>query len=158
MGRSSLNMFVYPRRVAFIEDRATVPHSITYLIFLDEQGHDRFRVGDMLPAVPGFHRVGSAYGVSILDTQGGKRGGMGFISTGSNINRAVVALDRPFNPSVSSEGWAAVVDDATGSAGTFYMYPPGGTHDQEGIFTGTKCERHKSRSRIGTTKSVPVSR
>ena len=66
----------------------------TNLIVLDEQGHDRFRVGDMLPAAPGFHRVGSAYGVSILDTQGGERGGMGFISNGSNVNRAVVALDR----------------------------------------------------------------
>ena len=136
----------------------------TDLVFLDEEGHDRFRVGDMLPAAPGFHRVGSAYGVTILDTQGGERGGMGFISNGGNVNRAVVALDRPFNPSISSEGWAAVVDDSTGSAGTYYMYPPGGTHDQEGIFIGTKGEKaqitfkdrnNKERSTFALTNGMP---
>jgi hypothetical protein len=113
----------------------------TDLVFLDEQGHDRFRVGEMLPAVPGFRRIGSSYGVTILDTQGGERGGMGFLSNGKNVNRAVIALDRPYNPSVSADAWGVIVDDATGFAGTSYMYSPGKDHDQEAIRIGTIGER-----------------
>lgn len=111
------------------------------LVFLDEEGHDRFRVGEMLPPVPGFHRIGSGYGVTILDSQGSERGGMGFLTNGKNVNRAVIALDRPYNPSVSSDAWGAVVDDATGFAGTSYLYPPGKDHDQEGIRIGTIGEK-----------------
>jgi hypothetical protein len=113
----------------------------TDLVFLDEQGHDRFRVGEMLPAVPGFHRIGSSYGATILDTQGGERGGIGFLSNDKNVNRAVIALDRPYNPSVSADAWGAIVDDATGFASTGYMYSPGKDHDQEAIRIGTIGER-----------------
>ena len=113
----------------------------TTLVFLDEQGHDRFRVGEILPAVPGFHRIGSAYGVTILDTQGGERGGLGFLSNGKNVNRAVIALDRPYNPSVSADAWGAIVDDATGFAGNVFLYPPAGDHDQEALIIGTTAEK-----------------
>jgi hypothetical protein len=136
----------------------------TDLVFLDEQGYDRFRVGEHLPAVPGFHRVGSSYGVTILDTKGGERGGMGFLSNGKNVNRAVIALDRPFNPSVSADAWAAVVDDTTGFAGTYYMYPPGKDRDQSGIVMGTNGEKaniifkdrnDKDRAAFALSSGVP---
>src|SRR5580704_9949242 len=45
------------------------------MVFLDEEGHDRFTVGEMMPAAPGFHRIGSAYGLNIFDTTGHERGG-----------------------------------------------------------------------------------
>jgi hypothetical protein len=135
------------------------------LVFLDEQGHDRFRVGEVLPAEPGFHRMGSAYGATILDTQGNERGGMGFLSDGKNFNRAVIALDRPYNPSVPSDAWGAFVDDKSGFAGTVYMYQPESGRDQEGITLGTqgnkaflsfKDRKNKERTTIGLTDNMPV--
>jgi hypothetical protein len=135
------------------------------LVFLDEEGHDRFRVGEVLPAVPGFHRIGSSYGATILDTKGGERGGMGFLSNGSTVNRAVMALDRPYNPSISADAWGAVVDDASGFAGTAYMYPAKGTHDQEAIVIGTNGEKalitfkdrnDKDRSIFALTDGTPT--
>ena len=136
----------------------------TDLVFLDEEGYDRFRVGETLPAMPGFHRIGSAYGATILDTKGNERGGLGFLSNGSTVNRAVIALDRPYNPSVSADAWGAIVDDASGFAGTAFMYPPQGDHDQEGIMIGTKGNKafitfkdrnDKDRSTFALTEGEP---
>lgn len=147
-----------------VQERLRKDVTGTDLVFLDEEGHDRFRVGEMLPASPGFHRIGASYGATILDTKGGERGGMGFLSNGSNVNRAVIALDRPENPSVSSDAWGAVVDDASGFAGTMYLYPPEGDHDQEGIMIGTKGHKasitfkdrnDKERSTFALTEGEP---
>lgn len=124
-----------------VQERSRKDATGADLVFMDEQGHDRFRVGETLPPVPGFHRIGSAYGATILDTQGNERGGIGFLSNGKNVNRAIIALDRPYNPSVSADAWGAIVDDATGFAGSYYLYPPGKDHDQIGISIGTAGEK-----------------
>lgn len=110
----------------------------TDLVFLDEKGYDRFRVGEMLPAMPGFHRIGTAYGATILDTKGNERGGLGFLSNGKNVNRATIALDRAGNGSVSADAVGMIVDDATGMAGTAVLYPPTRDRDQEAIMIGTQ--------------------
>jgi hypothetical protein len=137
----------------------------TSLVFLDEQGHDRFRIGEVLPAEPGFHRMGSAYGLTILDTQGGERGGMGFLSDGKNVNRAVIALDRPYDPTVPADAWGAIVDDASSFAGTVYMYQPAGGRDREGITLGTKGDKAflsfkdrngKVRATLGVSEDAPL--
>ncbi len=147
-----------------VQDRLRKDEGGADLVFLDEQGHDRFRVGEMLPAEPGFHRMGSAYGATILDTQGHERGGMGFMSDGKNFNRAAIALDRPYDPSVPMDAWGAFVDDASGFAGTAYMYQPEGGHDQDGIILGTqgnkvflnfKDRKNKERATIGLTDNTP---
>jgi hypothetical protein len=147
-----------------VQERLRKDVTGTDLVFLDEEGHDRFRVGETLPASPGFHRIGASYGVTILDTKGSERGGMGFLSNGSTVNRAVIALDRPENPSVSSDAWGAIVDDASGFAGTVYLYPPAGDHDQEGIMIGTKGNKasitfkdrnDKDRSTFALTEGEP---
>lgn len=136
----------------------------TDLVFLDEQGYDRFRVGEMLPAMPGFHRIGSSYGVTILDTKSGERGGLGFLSNGKNVNRAVIALDRAGDGSVAADAWGAIVDDTTGLAGTAVMYAPQGGQDQEGIMIGTmgnkafitfKDRNDKDRSTLALTDGTP---
>ena len=136
----------------------------TDLVFLDEQGYDRFRVGEELPAMPGFHRIGSSYGATILDTKGGERGGLGFLSNGKNVNRAIIALDRAGDGSVAADAWAAIVDDATGLAGTAVLYPPDREHDQEGIMIGTKGNQafitlkdrnDKDRSTLSLTDGTP---
>ena len=98
----------------------------TTMVFLDEQGHDRFSIGEFMPAqingkIPSkFHRMGSstAYGLTIFDTAGNERGGMGFLSNGSTVNRATIALDRP-----GADAIGLMVDDETGMAGLVAMYP-----------------------------------
>lgn len=82
-----------------VEERLRKDVTATGMVFLDEKGHDRFALGEMMPASPGFHRIGSAYGLNIYDSEGHERGGMGFLSNGSTVNRAVIALDRPSTPS-----------------------------------------------------------
>jgi hypothetical protein len=147
-----------------VQERSRKDEGGADLVFLDEQGHDRFRVGEVLPAEPGFHRMGSAYGATILDTQGNERGGMGFLSDGKNFNRAVIALDRPYNPNVPSDAWGAFVDDKSGFAGTVYMYQPVDGRDQEGITLGTqgnkaflsfKDRKNKERMAFGLTDNTP---
>lgn len=108
----------------------------TDMLFLDEKGHDRFSLGEMMPPGPGVHRIGSAYGLNIYDPEGNERGGMGFLSNGSTVSRAVIALDRPSLPSTSGDAWGAMVDDKTGFAGTGYIYAPEIGH--EGILIGTE--------------------
>lgn len=108
----------------------------TDLIFLDGQGHDRFRVGEVLPAVSGFHRIGSAYGATILDTQGGERGGLGFLSTARILIGPLLrwtAITTTQSLQMSGQRWwttqAALRAPAT--------CIPGKEHDQEGSRIGT---------------------
>ncbi|HEV2417402.1 MAG TPA: hypothetical protein VGX94_06335 [Terriglobia bacterium] len=110
----------------------------TALLFLDEQGHDRFSIGEKMPAQlngkvsPQFHRIGAGYGLTIYDPVGNERGGMGFISNGSTVSRAVIALDRP-----GQDAWGAIVDDKSGFAGTMTLYPPKTANDTNGVVVGT---------------------
>lgn len=60
---------------------------------------------------------GDVYGVTLYDTQGNERGGMGFIG---GADRAVVALDRPGMDAVGM-----MVDDKTGYAGLMLNYAKG---------------------------------
>jgi hypothetical protein len=104
-----------------VSDRLRQDVTGTDMVFLDEKGHDRFSLGEMMPASPGFHGIGSAYGLTIYDPEGNERGGMGFLSNGSTVSRAVIALDRPGLPSTSGDAWGAMVDDKSGFAGTGYI-------------------------------------
>jgi hypothetical protein len=109
-----------------VHDRLRQDTTTTTLLFLDEQGHDRFSIGEIMPAQingkvpPQFHRIGSssAYGLTIYDPLGNERGGMGFLSNGSTVNRASIALDRPDGDAIGM-----MVDDKTDFAGLAAMYP-----------------------------------
>ena len=77
----------------------------------------------------------------------------------------MIGLDRPFNPSVSAEGWGAIVDDTTGFAGTGYMYPADGQDEQEAILIGTKenkafvtlkDRKSRDRSTLALTDGIPA--
>jgi hypothetical protein len=125
-----------------VSDRLRQDVTGTAMVFLDEKGHDRFSLGEMMPASPGFHRIGSAYGLNIYDPEGNERGGMGFLSNGSSVSRAAIVLDRPSLPSTSGDAWGAMVDDKTGFAGTGYMYSPEVGHGKDGLIIGT--EGHKA--------------
>ena len=113
----------------------------TAIVFLDEQGHDRFLVGETIAAqidgkVPqAFHRMGqsSAYGATIFDPAGNERGGIGFLSNGGTVNRAVMALDRPGEDAVGM-----MVDDKTGYAGLGVSYPPEVGKWTTGLILGTQ--------------------
>lgn len=122
-------------------DRLRQDDSSAALVFLDQQGHDRFLVGETIPAqidgnVPeNFHRMGqsAAYGATIFDTAGNERGGIGFLSNGSTVNRAVMALDRPGEDAIGM-----MVDDKTGYAGLGVSYPPEVGKWTTGLILGTQ--------------------
>ena len=122
-------------------DRLRQDDTSTAIVFLDQQGHDRFLVGETIAAQidgkvpPQFHRMGqsAAYGATIFDTAGNERGGMGFLSNGSTVNRAVMALDRPGEDAIGM-----MVDDKTGYAGLGISYPPEVGKWTDGINLGTQ--------------------
>lgn len=108
-----------------VGDRLRQDSAATSLLFLDEQGHDRISMGEVMPAqidgkVPAnFHRIGSAYGVTIYDPVGNERGGMGFLTNDKGLGRAAVVLDRPGHDAVGM-----MVDDRTDYAGLGVDYSP----------------------------------
>ncbi len=71
------------------------------MVFLDEQGHDRFSIGEkMTPQIDGeiprnYEKLSTGFGLTLYDSLGNDRGGMGFLSNGNNVSRAVFGLDRP---------------------------------------------------------------
>lgn len=81
---------------------------------------------------PNFHRIGSAYGLTIFDLEGNERGGMGFLSNG----RAAVVLDRPNGDAVG-----AMVDDKSGFAGMGVSYSPEVAQGSTGILFGTQDKK-----------------
>jgi hypothetical protein len=108
-----------------VHDRLRQDTTATSLLFLDEQGHDRISMGEVMPAqidgkVPAnFHRIGSSYALNIYDPVGNERGGMGFLTNDKGLNRAVVALDRSGHDAVGM-----MVDDRTDYAGLGVDYSP----------------------------------
>ena len=122
-------------------DRLRQDDSSAAMVFLDRQGHDRFLVGETIAAqidgkVPEqFHRMGqsAAYGATIFDPAGNERGGMGFLSNGSTVNRAVMALDRPGEDAIGM-----MVDDKSGYAGLGISYPPEVGKWTTGLILGTQ--------------------
>lgn len=108
-----------------VHDRTRQDTTATSILFLDEQGHDRISMGQVMPAqidgkVPAnSHRIGDAYGLTIYDTVGNERGGMGFLTNGKGLNRAVVALDRPGHDAVGM-----TVDDQMDFASLGVEYSP----------------------------------
>lgn len=122
-------------------DRLRQDDSSAAMVFLDQQGHDRFLVGETIAAqidgkVPEqFHRMGqsAAYGATIFDPAGNERGGIGFLSNGSTVNRAVMALDRPGEDAVGM-----MVDDKNGYAGLGISYPPEVGKWTTGLILGTQ--------------------
>jgi hypothetical protein len=125
-------------------DRLRQDETSTAIVFLDEKGHDRFLVGETITAqidgkVPAqFHRIGqsSSYAATIFDPDGNERGGMGFLSNGSSVSRAVVALDRP-----GADAIGMMVDDKTGYAGLGADYAPDVAKWTTGLFMGTQGKK-----------------
>jgi hypothetical protein len=120
-------------------DRKRQDLTATSLLFLDEQGHDRISIGELMPAQmggtvsPNFHRMGNAYSMTIFDTVGNERGGMGFLSNGAKVNRAAVVLDRPGGDAIGM-----YVDDATDSANLALMYSPRVSSSGTGLFISNR--------------------
>ena len=124
--------------VPAVSDRVRQNAPSTSMVFLDEKGHDRFLVGEAVSPTPTFHRIGASYGVTLFDTEGNERGGMGFLSNGSTVSRAAIALDRAGNGSVPGDAWGAIVDDKSGFAGSAVIYAPEIGHGTEAILIGTE--------------------
>lgn len=124
--------------VPAVSDRVRQDSPTTSIVFLDEKGHDRFLVGEKVSNSPSFHRIGASYGVTIFDTEGNERGGMGFLSNGSTVSRAAIALDRAGNGSAPGDAWGAMVDDKSGFAGSGVIYAPEIGHGNDAILIGTQ--------------------
>ncbi len=138
-----------------VPDRTRQDDTTTALLFLDEQGHDRFSIGEkMTPQIDGtvpsnFHKPGTGYGLTLFDQVGNERGGMGFLSNGSTVNRAVFSLDRPKGDAIG-----AIVDDASGYAGLVAMYPPRNIGvEATGILLGT--QGNKAYLSMQNTRNLP---
>jgi hypothetical protein len=123
-----------------VADRNRQDATTSAMVFLDEQGHDRFAVGEKLApqiagAVPANYRSpGTGYGVTLFDPTGNERGEMGFLCNGKSGGRAVVALDRPQGDAIG-----AIVDDSSGYAGLAALYPnAGNAPGKTGILLGTQ--------------------
>jgi hypothetical protein len=126
-----------------VPERLRQDETTAALLFLDEHGHDRFSIGaKMAPQINGtlpanYHKPGDGYGVTLYDQAGNERGGMGFLSNGSTMSRAVFGLDRPTGDAIG-----AVVDDTTGYAGLVAMYPPRNVGvEATGILLGTQGDK-----------------
>jgi len=108
------------------------------MVFLDEHGHDRITLGEILPAqimgaIPSTgHRISQGYGFMVNDTLGNERGGFSFLDVG----RATLALDRP-----NGDAWAALVDDQSGFAGAVSLYDKQVGDGATGILAGTQGKR-----------------
>ncbi|OOG54620.1 hypothetical protein B0E47_11130 [Rhodanobacter sp. B05] len=90
------------------------------IIFLGATGADRLAVGQMpAPFIGGKsyprHNGGDGYGMTLYDTKGNERGGMGFLGMG----RVGVALDRATPP---YDAIGMMVDDKEGFAGMIINY------------------------------------
>jgi hypothetical protein len=107
-----------------VPDRSRQDETTSAMVFLDESGHDRLAIGEKLaPQIGGsvpanYQRPGIGYGLTLNDAMGNERGGMGFLSNGSSVGRAVMVLDRPEGDAIG-----AIVDDNTGYAGLAALYP-----------------------------------
>lgn len=108
---------------------AFVGASNTFRLFLGQapepvvEGKTAQRIGD-----------GEIYGITIYDTHGNERGGMGYIG---GADRAVIALDRP-----AMDAIGMMVDDKTGFAGLMVNYAKGADSafevgTREGVLTMT---------------------
>jgi hypothetical protein len=105
------------------------------IVFLNRTGGYHLALGQTPEPVVNGKAVGARigngdnYGVTLYDTHGSERGGMGFIGGAS---RAAIVLDRPW-PSADAIG--LIVDDKTGFAGLGVNYAKGG---QSGFEVGTQ--------------------
>ena len=121
-----------------VADRLRKDSAYDAMVFLDEHGHDRISLGEILPAqimgaVPtNKHRISQGYGFMINDTLGNERGGFSFLDVG----RATMALDRP-----NGDAWAALVDDHNNFAGTVSLYDKQLGDGATGVFSGTQGKR-----------------
>ena len=105
------------------------------IVFLNRTGGYHLALGQTPAPVVNGRVVGARignddnYGVTLYDTHGNERGGMGFLGGAS---RAAIVLDRPW-PSADAIG--LMVDDKTGFAGFGINYAKGG---QSGFELGTQ--------------------
>jgi hypothetical protein len=138
-----------------VPDRQRHDATTTAMVFLDEQGHDRFSIGEeMTPQIDGeiprnYEKLSTGFGLTLYDQLGNDRGGMGFLSNGSNVSRVVFGLDRPKGDAIG-----AIVDDTTGYAGLVAMYPPRQVGvEATGILLGT--QGNKAYLSMQDTKNMP---
>jgi len=123
-----------------VSERVRRDETTAAMVFLDEQGHDRFAVGEKFaPQIDGrvpenYQKAGTGYGLTLFDLIGNERGGMGFLSSAGNASRVVMVLDRPEGDAIG-----AIVDDKTGYAGLAALYAPRETGvEATGILLGTQ--------------------
>jgi hypothetical protein len=138
-----------------VADRQRHDATTTAMVFLDEQGHDRFSIGEkMTPQIDGeiprnYEKLSTGFGLTLYDSLGNDRGGMGFLSNGNNVSRAVFGLDRPKGDAIG-----AIVDDTSGFAGLVAMYPPREIGvEATGILLGTQGD--KAYLSMQDTKNMP---
>jgi hypothetical protein len=144
-----------------VADRVRHDATTTAMVFLDEEGHDRFSVGEKFtPQIDGvvprdYQELSTGFGLTLNDQLGNDRGGMGFLSNGTSVSRAVFSLDRPKGDAIG-----AIVDDTTGYAGLVAMYPPRQVGvEATGILLGTQGDKaylslQDSRNMPSTSLSV----
>jgi hypothetical protein len=100
----------------------------TGMLFLDQQGIDRFLVGDRIPIpqidgrVPAAFNSGAArghesYGAHLFDAVGNERGSYAFNSNGAAPGRAIVSLDR-----LTGDAWGVAVNDKDNTAFQVFNY------------------------------------
>jgi hypothetical protein len=138
-----------------VADRVRHDATTTAMVFLDEEGHDRFSIGEKFtPQIDGelprnYEKLAAGFGLTLYDQLGNDRGGMGFLSNGNSVSRAVFSLDRPKGDAIG-----AIVDDTTGFAGLVAMYPPRQVGvEATGILLGT--QGNKAYLSMQDTKNMP---
>ncbi len=96
-----------------------------------------------------YEKLAAGFGLTLYDQLGNDRGGMGFLSNGNSVSRAVFSLDRPKGDAIG-----AIVDDTTGFAGLVAMYPPRQVGvEATGILLGT--QGNKAYLSMQDTKNMP---
>ena len=119
------------------KDRTRKDDASDGIIFLGKTGADRLALGQMpAPFIGGksYKRLGDGdnYGMTLYDTKGNERGGMGFMGMG----RAVFGLDRATPP---YDAIGMMVDDKEGFAGMIINYGDPKAKDT-GIELGTDAD------------------
>jgi hypothetical protein len=94
-------------RVRYMTSYNKLWHAMHGLLVLDENGFDRFAVGDSMPDPNIGRRIGAGTGLLINNSKGYERGGYGMTVVNGH-ERIVVGLDSKQGP----EGLALILDDA----------------------------------------------
>jgi hypothetical protein len=97
----------FPDSAKYMGHYKSYRHSMHGMLVIDENGFDRFAVGDSVPDPNIGRRIGPGMGLILNNAQGFERGGYGLITVNGN-DRIVVGLDSK----QGREGLALLLDDA----------------------------------------------